>query len=105
MAQALAQRLHARRWLTALLFVCAVVWPARARADDVLQVAIEASALPAKLCAGEKLTAEVTLRNDGMVPWSDVLGDRLAYHWLRDGEVIVREGRRTSVGGVVMPGA
>lgn len=89
-------------WLAALAW-----WPSAVRADDDddLRFAVVTHALPARLCAAEKLTVDVALRNDGALPWSDAAGDRLAYHWLgADGSVVVREGRRSSIRGVVLPG-
>ena len=93
------------RWL-ALWLVALAWWPARARADDdELRFAVVTQALPARLCAAEKITVAVELRNDGALPWSDATGDRLAYHWLAsDGSVVVREGRRSGIRGVVLPG-
>ncbi|MBX7082046.1 MAG: sulfatase-like hydrolase/transferase [Nannocystaceae bacterium] len=93
------------RWLA---LTCLLWWgvAARARADDGFGFAVVRHDAPLALCRDEQTRVEIELRNDGLVPWSDALGDRLAYHWLDDaGREVVREGRRTSVGGVVMPGA
>jgi phosphoglycerol transferase MdoB-like AlkP superfamily enzyme len=96
---------HGRGTIVALLLAGLGVLPGSARADDSLGFTVVRHGLSPRLCAGEKTTTVVELRNDGMVPWSNVLGDRLAYHWLRDEAVVVSEGRRTGVGGMVMPGA
>lgn len=97
--------------LLALWLVALAWWPSAARADaeadddDALRFAVVTQSLPSRLCAAEKVTVDVTLRNDGALPWSDAAGDRVAYHWLgSDGSVVVREGRRSSIRGVVLPG-
>ena len=58
-------------WLVALVW-----WPARARADDdELRFAVVTHALPARLCAAEKLTVDVVLRNDGAAPAAATAAD------------------------------
>lgn len=104
-AVASAQRRFARGTLIALAIAWLWLGSGSARADDLLEFAVVRHGLPPRLCTDEKTTTLVELRNDGRVPWSNLLGDRVAYHWLKDGEVVVREGRRSGVGGVVMPGA
>ncbi len=93
------------RWL-ALTWLLWWAGAVPAKADDGFAFAVVRHDAPAVLCRDEQTRVEIELRNDGLVPWSDALGDRLAYHWLDDGgREVVREGRRTTIGGVVMPGA
>ena len=101
-----------RKWSSVLramiVVVLAVVawWPSRAQADeDGFGFSVVGHQLPGRLCGNEKLMVPVDLRNDGLMPWSETLGDQFAYHWLAaDGSVVVREGRRTPIRGVVLPG-
>ncbi len=61
--------------------------------------------LPATLAAGEQVRVEVGLRNTGAIPWDAARGDALAYHWWSDeGELWVRDGRRTTLPRRVAPG-
>lgn len=97
--------------MTARLLVALAIllwWvPRVAHADeaDGFGFTVVRHGLPPRLCTAEKITVEVELRNDGQVPWTDALGDRFAYHWLDEsGAVVVREGRRTAIRGLVLPG-
>lgn len=95
---------RALAWALGWLLVLLVATPARA--DGTLGFAVERHELPSRLCVDERTRVALTLRNDGALPWSAALGDRLAYHWLdADGREVVREGRRTRIVGVVLPGA
>jgi phosphoglycerol transferase MdoB-like AlkP superfamily enzyme len=62
--------------------------------------------LPKTLEPGVTSRVLVRLRNTGEIPWQPELGDRVAYHWWsEEGELLVREGRRTPLPGRVESGA
>ncbi len=62
--------------------------------------------LPEQLAPGELAIVPVTLENTGDVPWDPARGDALAYHWWSDeGELWVRDGRRTPLPAPVEQGA
>lgn len=78
--------------------------PALARAED-LAFGVVRHELPATLCANERITVELELRNEGELQWDAAAGDRVAYHWIdASGAEVVREGRRTALAEVVLPG-
>lgn len=59
----------------------------------------------ARVWVNRATTVELELQNLGTEPWSEATGDHLAYHWLdSDGEVVERDGRRTSFATSVAPG-
>jgi phosphoglycerol transferase MdoB-like AlkP superfamily enzyme len=62
--------------------------------------------LPERLGTDERLTIPVRVRNTGDVPWDPDRGDALSYHWWTDeGELWVRDGRRTVLPETLEPGA
>ncbi|MEM6291188.1 MAG: sulfatase-like hydrolase/transferase [Myxococcota bacterium] len=73
--------------------------------DAALQWAWDAVAVPPGIATGDTVEVEVEVRNTGTQPWDPALGDRLSYHWVRDGTRLPGEGRRTLLPDVVEPGA
>ena len=91
-----------------------VAWlgePVRGDADTVVQARDAAlqwswldARLPADVGAGDVFEVEVEVRNDGVEAWDPAEGDRLSYHWQREGLRTGREGRRTLLPHRVEPG-
>ncbi len=94
-----------RRLHLIALFAWVALWIRSARADDGLAFAIAEENTPRRMCPGERTWVELEVVDDGLAIWSDGQRDRIAYHW-RDatGEVRIKEGRRTTVAGPVLPG-
>ena len=68
--------------------------------------AAESYSLPERIAVDERLRVPARVRNSGAVPWDPARGDALAYHWWSDeGELWVRDGRRTRLPERVEPGA
>lgn len=56
------------------------------------------------LCPGEARPIRLTLKNEGTFAWQD--SDRVSYHWRdSEGNIVVKEGRRTPLPSEVKPGA
>lgn len=72
--------------------------------NAALQWAWVSAAVPGDVAAGDTVTVDVELRNTGTERWDPERGDRLSYHWVRDGTRLRREGRRTVLTSVVEPG-
>lgn len=91
-----------------------VAWlgePERGGADRVVEVRSAAlqwawvsGTPPAEIATGDVVEVEVEVRNTGTEAWDPALGDRLSYHWRRDGVRLDREGRRTLLPHRVEPG-
>ncbi len=91
-----------------------VAWlgePVRGDADARVEVRSAAlqwawvdAVLPEGVATGDTVRVEVEIRNTGTERWDPELGDRVSYHWVRDGKRLRREGRRTLLTGVVEPG-
>ncbi|MBV1857435.1 MAG: hypothetical protein KUG77_03415, partial [Nannocystaceae bacterium] len=69
-----------------------------------LQWAWLGAVLPQDVATGDAVSVDVEIRNTGTERWDPAKGDRLSYHWVRDGERLHREGRRTLLPRVVEPG-
>jgi len=72
--------------------------------NAALQWAWLDAALPGDVASGDVVHVDVEVRNTGTEAWDPELGDRLSYHWLRDGVRLKREGRRTLLPHRVEPG-
>lgn len=72
--------------------------------NAALQWAWVSGTPPPEIATGDEVEVEVELRNTGTEAWDPELGDRLSYHWRRDGERLDREGRRTLLPRRVEPG-
>ncbi len=73
--------------------------------DAALQWAWDAVSIPEGIATGDTVEVEVEVRNTGTQAWDPARGDRLSYHWTRDGVRLRGEGRRTLLPHVVEPGA
>lgn len=72
--------------------------------NAALQWAWVSAEVPADVATGDVVEVEVEVRNTGTEAWDPALGDRLSYHWRRDGERLDREGRRTLLPRTIEPG-
>ncbi len=72
--------------------------------DAALQWAWTAAEIPDDVATGDAFEVAVQVRNTGTRTWDPALGDRLSYHWVRDGVRLDGEGRRTLLPRRVEPG-
>lgn len=56
------------------------------------------------MASGDTVKIEVSISNTGTSAWDPDEGDRLSYHWMRDGVRVPREGRRSPLPHRVEPG-
>lgn len=91
--------------LLAIVALVWLVWPGHARADEGLAFSIAQEHTPRRMCPGERTLVDLELVDDGLAIWSDGQRDRVAYHWREaDGALRIKEGRRTTITGPVLPG-
>lgn len=91
-----------------------VTWADARGADAALEIDVGRPRLswslmpfapPNALAAGDSLTVELTVRNEGTEAWRGDEADRLSYRWLDDaGRAIAHEGLRSPLPTVVEPG-
>ncbi len=72
--------------------------------NAALQWAWVSGTPPPQIATGDVVEVDVEVRNTGTEAWDPALGDRLSYHWRRNGKRLEREGRRTLLPREVEPG-
>ncbi len=72
--------------------------------DAALQWAWIGADIPDDVASGDAFEVEVEVSNTGTRAWDPASGDRLSYHWIRDGVRLDAEGRRTLLPNRVEPG-
>jgi phosphoglycerol transferase MdoB-like AlkP superfamily enzyme len=70
------------------------------------EMTVVEQALPPTLESGSEYSVRLVVANDGDLPWAPEEGFAISYHWLdANGEPVLWDGRRSTLGETVHPGA